>query len=392
MSSSRSDCKEPVAVADQAMAWRHHLHRHPELAYCEHETSDFVASLLTSFGLNVHRGLAGTGVVGTLSRGTSKKAVGIRADMDALPIAEKTGAPYASVVAGKMHACGHDGHMAILLGAARKCAESPDLDGTVHFIFQPAEENEGGGKRMVEEGLFDLFRCDEIYALHNWPSSPLGTYVVRPGAMMAAFAVFEIEITGRGCHGAFPHQGNDVLLAASHIHTALQGIVSRSLPPQKAGVVSVTQIHGGTTWNTLPDICTLRGTTRWLDEELGDLIERRLNDIAQSIATSFGCVARIHYDRRIPATMNDPAAVAVIRHAASLGTPDLILLDEGPSMGSEDFAFLLNARPGAYFFLGSGRGIDDPGLHSPHFDFNDAVLPIGIRLWTTLVREYLLKR
>jgi hippurate hydrolase len=378
-----------LTFIDEVTAWRHHLHSKPELAYQEFETSDFIASKLESFGLKVHRGLAGTGVVGSLSWGTSNRAIGIRADMDALPIHEKTGAPYASLVDGKMHACGHDGHIAMLLGAASECAKLKGLEGNVHFIFQPAEENEGGGKRMVEEGLFKLFPCDEIFGLHNWPTSPLGTYVVRPGPMMAAFAVFEIKVEGRGAHGAAPHHGNDVLLASSHIHMALQSIVSRSMPPQQAGVVSVTSINGGTTWNVLPEFCALRGTTRWFDEPIGDLIETRVIEIAQTIAEAFGCTAVVSYDRRIPVTSNNESAVEVIKRSADRLGPALTRVDEEPSMISEDFAFMLNARPGAYIFLGSGTSSDDPGLHSPFFNFNDAALPLGISLWTKLVVEKL---
>jgi len=378
-----------LASLEEIISWRHHLHRNPELAYAEFETSDFIASKLESFGLKVHRGLAGTGVVGSLTRGSSDRTIGIRADMDALPILEKTGASYASAIDGRMHACGHDGHMAVLLGAASECVNLEGLDGTAHFIFQPAEENEGGGKRMVEDGLFDLFPCDEIFGLHNWPSSPLGTYAIRPGAMMAAFAIFEIKVEGRGAHGAAPHQGNDVLLASSHIHAALQSIVSRSLPPHKPGVVSVTAINGGSTWNVLPESCSLRGTARWLDDTVGDVIELRLIEIANSVAESFGCSADIRYERRIPVTSNDERCVNTVKRAADRLGPALMLIDEEPSMISEDFAYMLNARPGAYLFLGTGMGQDDPGLHSPYFNFNDAALPIGIALWTKLVREKL---
>ncbi len=378
-----------MASIEEIISWRHHLHRNPELAYSEHETSNFIASKLESFGLEVHRGLAGTGVVGSLSKGTGKRTIGIRADMDALPIFEKTGVPYTSSIDGKMHACGHDGHMAVLLGAASECVDLHGLDGTVHFIFQPAEENEGGGKRMVEDGLFELFPCDEIFGLHNWPTSPLGTYSIRPGPMMAAFAIFEITVEGRGAHGAAPHQGNDVLLASSHIHTALQSIVSRSLSPQKPAVVSVTAINGGSTWNVLPESCTLRGTARWLEDAVGDLLELRIMEISNSIAESFGCSADIRFERRIPVTSNDERCVNTVKRAADRLGPALMLIEEDPSMISEDFAYMLNARPGAYLFLGTGMGQDDPGLHSPFFNFNDAAIPLGIGLWTKLISEKL---
>lgn len=250
-------------VIAEAVSWRHHLHQHPELAFHETRTADFVASQLGQFGLAVHRGLAGTGVVGTLSRGTSRRTISIRADMDALPIQEQSSAGHASCTPGTMHACGHDGHVAMALAAARICSRLPDLDGTAHFIFQPAEENEGGGRRMMEEGLFRVFPCDAVYALHNWPALPLGTCVALDGPMMAALGSFEIVVSGRGCHGAMPHEGVDSILAACQLVSALQSVVSRNVDPLQASVVSATQIHGGDTWNVVPDNCIIRGTTRW---------------------------------------------------------------------------------------------------------------------------------
>lgn len=378
----------PDVFGDVA-AWRQHLHRHPELAYQERQTADFVAEKLERFGLSVHRGLAGTGVVGTLARGRGGPTIGIRADMDALPIQEQSGLAHASSIPGVMHACGHDGHTAILLGAARACVELPNLNGTVHFIFQPAEEGEGGGRRMVEEGLFRKFPCDVIYGLHNWPTLPIGSCIALDGPLMAAFAVFEIELFGKGCHGALPHQGTDVLLAASHLHVALQSIVSRATDAQQAAVVSVTQIQGGSTWNVLPGSCVLRGTTRWFDDRTGQLIQRRLRTLATSVAAAFGCEVRLTYEQRTPATINDPAAAATLRRIARSPALRLEHVDAAPTMGSEDFSFMLQACPGAYMLLGSGRSQQDASLHSPHFDFNDELLPVGIRLWTTLVQDRL---
>ena len=378
-----------VNILNQAVSWRRHLHQHPELAYQERQTADFVAAQLTQFGLSIHRGLAGTGVVGTLTRGTSRRAIGIRADMDALPIQEQSGVPHASTAPSVMHACGHDGHVAMLLTAAAFCAQDSNLDGTVHFIFQPAEENEGGGRRMVEEGLFRLFPCDTVYALHNWPALPLGTCVAREGAMLAAFATFEIVVSGRGCHGALPHEGTDCVLAACQLVSALHTIVSRNIDPRQAAVLSITQINAGDTWNTIPNSVTIRGTTRWFDGQVGDTLERRLTELANAIAGAFGCHARVHYERRSPATINDSDAAAVIRAVVANPGLNLTMVDIEPSTGSEDFAFMLQEVPGCYLLLGAGRSGDNPALHSSHYDFNDEVLPLGAGLWVQLVRQTL---
>jgi amidohydrolase len=379
----------PGDWVSDAIKWRHHLHRHPELAYQERQTADFVAARLADFGLRVHRGLGGTGVVGTLSRGGSRRVIGIRADMDALPIEEQSGATHTSMTPGVMHACGHDGHVAIALAAARACAALSDLDGTVHFIFQPAEENEAGGRRMVEDGLFRLFPCDAIYGLHNWPALPVGTCAIADGAMMAALGIFEIELTGMGCHGAMPHQGTDVLLAASHLVTALQGIVSRNVDPQKSGVISVTQLHGGSTWNVIPDTCIIRGTTRWFEEEIGALLTRRLEEVATMIAAGLGCKARIHHEKRMPATINDKAVAGSLKEMVAKTSLGLQLFDMVPSMSSEDFAFMLQEVPGCYIWLGAARPGSTEGLHSPRYDFNDDALPLGAALWIELVRKSL---
>lgn len=386
---------EPLSAAliNEAIGWRRQLHRLPELAYRERITSDFVAASLREWGLDVHRGLAGTGVVGTLRRGAHRRTIGIRADMDALPIEEKSTVAHSSQHCGVMHACGHDGHTAILLATARACVELEDIDGTVHFIFQPAEENEQGGKRMVEEGLFRLFPCESIYGLHNWPAIPVGSYVARDGPILGAFAIFEITVSGRGCHGCFPHEGDDVILAAGQLIAALHTIASRSIDPRQAAVVSATQVHGGDTWNTLPDRCVIRGTTRWFDPLVGDTIERRMNELARSIAAGYGCQAQVHYERRIPATVNDPAATEFLRSVVSSTLPQLRRVDIEPSTGAEDFAFMLEHVPGCYVLLGAGRTTgDNPPLHSPQFDFNDEALPLGAALWLELVRSRLGRR
>lgn len=376
-------------VIAEAVAWRRHLHEHPELAYQERQTADFVATQLNRFGLAVHRGLGGTGVVGTLTRGTSRRTIGIRADMDALPIQEETTIPHASTHRGVMHACGHDGHVAIALAAARACASLPGLDGTVHFIFQPAEEGEGGARRMIDDGLFKQFPCDAIYALHNWPALPVGTCAVRDGAVMAASALFEAVISGQGCHGAMPHQGTDPIVAASQLVGALQSIASRNVDPLAAAVVSVTQFHAGEAWGVIPERCVLRGTTRWFKEEVGQLVERRLKELVHSIATAFGCSAELHYKRCYPATINAAAAVKLVRNLVSDTPLGLQLVDADPSMGAEDFAEMLQRVPGCYIWLGGGKPAASQALHSSHYDFNDDALPLGARLWVSLVQRSL---
>ncbi len=374
------------AHIDEAIAWRHDLHRHPELAFEEHRTSEFIARLLTDWGYRVKTGLAGTGVVATLGDG-SGPSLGIRADIDALPIHELTGVAHASTVPGKMHACGHDGHTATLLLAARQLAAEPPARGTLHLIFQPAEEAEGGGRVMVEDGLFEHAPCDAVYALHNWPALHVGTMAVRPGPMMAAFSVFDIDISGRGGHAAMPQLSDDVVSAAARTATALQEIPARRTDPLDPAVLSVTQVHTGSAYNVCPDSARVSGTARWFSDAAGDMLERALNDTARNIAEAHGCTARVDYTRRYPATLNSEAEAQIV---TALAEPaGLELCDAAPSMASEDFSFLLNACPGAYFWLGSGTGADTPGLHSPHFDFNDDVLAKGAELWVRLCRDRL---
>jgi hippurate hydrolase len=379
----------PQDVIAEAIEGRRHLHRNPELAYQETKTSEFISAKLAAYGYAVHRGLGGTGVVGTLKRGNGGRAIGIRADMDALRIQERTSVAYRSDADGIMHACGHDGHVAMALAAARTCASLSDLNGTVHFIFQPAEEGGAGARRMIEDGLFKLFPCDSVYAVHNWPALPLGTCVVLDGPMMAANAVIEVIIAGRGCHGAMPHEGSDCVLAGSQLVTAIQSIVSRGVAPTDVAVLSITQIHAGDTHNVIPDSCTLRGTARWFKSDVGDRIERRLMELATSIAAGFNCEARVTFDRRYPATVNDPRAAAFVRSVLSRSPLGLSLLDASPSTGAEDFAFMLQAVPGCYIWLGGGKASHRYGLHSPYYDFNDELLPYGAALWVTLIKHSL---
>lgn len=373
-------------IAD-AVAWRRALHRIPELAYDEHQTSAFVAEKLKSFGLEVETGLGGTGVVATLKRGTSDRVIGLRADMDALAITEATGLDYASEHPGRMHACGHDGHMAMLLAAARHLTKSGRIDGTVRFIFQPAEENEGGARRMIEDGLFQRFPVDSVFGMHNWPELPLGRAGLTTGPMMAAFGIFDITVTGRGAHGAMPHQGADPIACMFQIGTALQTIASRNVSPMASSVVSVTTVHGGDAWNVIPGACRMTGTVRWFAPAVGDLIETRLKAIVEGVAQAMGCTATIDYQRRYPATINDPQEARFVQDVVRDLSP-VLTLDETiePSMGAEDFAFMLQERPGAYVWVGQGGG---HGLHSPNYIFNDDALPVGAALWVAIAEKKL---
>lgn len=377
----------PHDLLEEARQWRLDLHRHPEMAFQEHRTGDFVAARLSEFGFSVKRGHGRTGVVGTLARGSSTRSLALRADMDALPITEQTELPYASVNPGVMHACGHDGHVSMLLAAARLAAMRDDLDGVLHVIFQPAEEVEGGAREMIADGLFQHIAPDAVYGMHNWPALRPGEAAALDGPMMAAFATFELDITGRGAHGAMPHEGADSVLAAGQVVSALQAISARNVSPVRAAVVSVTRIHGGDAFNVLPEKVTLGGTTRWFVPEVGDLIERRMGEIASSVAQAFDCTAQLRYTRRYPATINDAASASRMRSAAS--SMGLQIANPEPSMASEDFAFMLEAKPGAYIWLGAGRDGENPVLHSPRFDFNDAALPHGIGFWNALTGQTL---
>ena len=381
---------EQIAEQKQQMtAWRRHLHAYPELAFEEHLTAAFVAERLAEFGITVHRGLAGTGVVGTLSTGDGP-AIALRADMDGLPIPEANDFAHRSTHAGRMHACGHDGHTAMLLGAARHLAETRGFRGTVHFIFQPAEENEGGARKMIEEGLFETFPVRSVYGMHNWPGQPVGSMAMRPGPMMAAFDIFEITVTGKGAHAAMPHLGNDPVLAASAIVTALQAVASRTIDPLDAAVVSVTQFHAGDTWNVIPERAVLRGTTRALRPQVQDTVEAAVHRIAEGIAAAHGVGAQVHYERRYPPTINDPAETERAASAAVLvAGEDNVDRDPVPSMGSEDFAFMLMEKPGCYVWIGNGPGEGGCGLHNPRYDFNDAILPLGASYWARLVETLL---
>jgi hippurate hydrolase len=316
--------------------------------------------------------------------------VGLRADLDALHIHEKSGVVHASRHEGKMHACGHDGHTAMLLGAARYLAETRNFAGTVHFIFQPAEENEGGGRVMVEEGLFEKFPAEAVYGMHNWPGLPVGRFAVRAGPMMASFDLNEITVTGKGAHAAMPYLAVDPVVAAAQLVLALQTIVSRSIHPLDSAVVSVTQLHGGDTWNVIPEEIVLRGTARAFKKEVQDVVEAAIRRIAAGMAQATGAQIAVRYERRYPATVNSAhetlqaarAAEAVVGEANVDRAPT-------PERASEDFAYMLQAKPGCYVWLGAGRDASTPSLHSPHYDFNDDVLAIGASYWVTLAEQQL---
>ena len=376
---------------DEMTAWRRDLHAHPELAFEERRTAAFVSDKLHGFGFDeVHTGMARTGVVGVLKAGAGSRAIGLRADMDALPIEEATGLPYASRNAGRMHACGHDGHTTMLLGAARYLAETRNFDGTVYFIFQPAEEMRAGGRVMVEEGLFERFPAEQVFGMHNWPRLPLGQFALRPGPVMAAADRIEIRLTGRGGHGAMPHHACDPVIAGAQIVSALQTIVARNADPIDRAVVSITQFHAGDTDNVIPQTALLGGTARSFTPAMRDLIERRIGEIGRGIAQALGVEAEVIYERGYPATVNSEVETELAA-AAAVAVVGAGNVDRAPApvMGAEDFAFMLERRPGSYVFIGNGGGDDAPMVHHPEYNFNDEALPFGASYWATLVEQLL---
>ena len=372
------------------VAWRHDLHRHPELLYEVHRTAATVAGLLREFGVDeVVTGLGRTGVVG-LIRGRnaeSGRTIGLRADMDALPIVETTGKDYASAEPGKMHACGHDGHTAMLLGAARYLAETRNFDGNAVVIFQPAEEGGGGGRAMVEDGLMDRFAIDEVYGLHNMPGLPIGHFAIRPGPIMAATDEFNIEITGLGGHAAKPHVTIDPIVAGAQLINALQTIVSRTVDPIEATVVSVTRFNAGQAHNIIPGHARLGGTVRTLLPSLRDLAEARIKAIAAGIAMASGAEISVEYDRNYPVTVNHAQQTAFAADVArAISGASHVDAEVAPMMGGEDFSYMLEARPGAFIFLGNG---DSAGLHNSDYDFNDEAIPVGASYLARLVETAL---
>jgi amidohydrolase len=377
----------------QMRQWRQHLHRFPETAFEETQTAEFIAGKLAEFGLDVHRGLGGTGVVATLTAGNSGRKIALRADMDALFIQERNAFAHKSCHEGKMHACGHDGHVAMLLGAACYLAEHRNFDGTVYFIFQPAEEGRAGAKRMIEDGLFEQFPADRVFGLHNFPDIPAGHFAVRSGAMMASFDCFEIIITGQATHAAMPHLGNDAIVAAAQLISALQTIVSRTVNPADQAVVSITQIHAGNTWNALPESVLLRGTFRCFNAATQKAIAEKITRIVKATCEAFEVSAEIKLNPEnpgYPLTLNAEAETELALQAAiAVAGPDAVDQNPEPCMGSEDFAFMLQEKPGCYVWIGNGSSENGCLLHNPHYDFNDEILPNGTAYWVKLVETVL---
>jgi hippurate hydrolase len=375
--------------AGELVAMRHDLHMHPELAFEEFRTAQIVATELARVGFAVETGVAGTGVVGTIKNGTSRKVMAIRADMDALPIHETTNLGYASRTAGKMHACGHDGHTTMLLGLARHLAATRNFDGTVHLIFQPAEEDISGAKRMVEEGLFKRLGADQIYACHNIPGEAVGQIRVRPGAITAAVEIVDVTIRGVGGHGAMPHQAVDPIVAASSAVMALQTAVSRNTDPLDSAVVTVGAFHGGVLATIIPDSVSLKIGVRTVSKHMGALMAKRVPEILKQQAASFGCVAEVHYGEGIsyPPCFNDVSAAATVRETAlAMGQGAAQIDMAGPFMFSEDFSFMLEVTPGCYFGIGNGPS---KSLHDAGYDFNDELLVKGTAFWAKLVERVL---
>ena len=372
------------------VALRRGIHRHPELGLKEFRTSDLVAARLAAWGYTVHRGLAGTGVVGQLVRGTGTRRLGLRADMDALPIQEENHFAHASRHPGVMHACGHDGHTAILLAAAQHIAEDVDFSGTLNLIFQPAEEHPGGAKIMIAEGLFERFPCDAIYALHNMPGHPAGHFVFREGAAMASSDDVTITLNGQGGHGAMPHKAHDVVVAASSIVMALQTIVSRNIDPLQTAVITVGAFNAGQANNVMPARAKLALSVRALDREVRDLLEQRIRALVTAQAESFGVQATIDYQRDYPVLVNTAPETAFARQVAlELVGPAQVTLQGQALTGSEDFAAMLEHCPGSYLLLGNGAGEGACMVHNPGYDFNDAILPTGAAFWALLVQRWL---
>ena len=370
--------------------WRRDIHAHPELGFEERRTSDLVAGQLGEFGIEVHRGIGKTGLVGRLRIGNSPRTIGLRADMDCLPIQETNEFAHRSQHQGRMHACGHDGHTAMLLGAARYLARTRNFDGTVHFIFQPAEEGLGGADAMVKAGRFDEFPCDAIFGLHNRPGLAVGKFQIRPGAMMAGGAFFDIAIKGKGAHGARPESGIDPVLVASHITTALQSIVARNMRPVDTVVVSVTQIHGGDAYNVIPERAVLRGTVRCFRKDAMAMVEQRMRGLAEGVAAGFGATASLDFRVLFPPLVNHADETRFIADCAADIVGEDNVNRQGPlTMASEDFSYLLERVPGAYIQIGNGDGDGACEVHNPGYDFNDGALPFGSALFCRLVERRL---
>jgi len=380
---------------EQMVTWRHHLHQYPELSFKENLTSDYIASVLESHDIEIHRGLAVTGIIATVHGQRDGNVIGLRADMDALPIQELNDFSYKSVHDGKMHACGHDGHSTMLLGAAIYLKENNDFSGTVHFIFQPAEEGGGGGRVMVEEGIFVKFPCQAVYGMHNFPGIAEGKFAVHDTAVMAANETFNINVKGKGGHAAMPDKCIDPVVVGAQIISALQSVVARNVAPLNSAVVSITMVNAGTVSNVVPDDMQLTGSLRYFSKEVGDEVKEKIKNIVEGISQSMGASATFESLPNYPATINIPKHSELCANAAAMVVGENnVLRNEQPTMGSEDFAFLLNASEGAYIWIGNGLVPDDSPkggcmLHNTQYDFNDEILSIGASYWVQLVRNIL---
>jgi hippurate hydrolase len=385
-----------VTQAASIVAIRKDIHAHPELCFQEQRTADVVAAKLTEWGIPVHRGMGTTGVVGIIKNGTSDRAIGLRADMDALPLQEFNTFAHASQHEGKMHACGHDGHTAMLLSAAQHLAKHRNFDGTVYVIFQPAEEGGGGAREMIKDGLFKKFPMQAVFGMHNWPGAEVGTFAVSPGPVMASSNEFKITVHGKGSHAALPHNGVDPIVVASQMVQAFQNIITRNKKPVDAGVISVTMIHAGHATNVIPDSCEMQGTVRTFTLEVLDLIERRMKEVAEHICAANEARCEFEFVRNYPPTINHVKEAAFMREVMGEMVGTANVMAQEPTMGAEDFSFMLQEIPGAYAFIANGDGAHrEMGhgggpctLHNPSYDFNDELIPLGGSLWVKLVEKW----
>ena len=382
--------KELEDLQGEMQEWRRDIHAHPEIAFEEHRTAQIVADKLESFGIEVETGIAGTGVVGTLRKGMGNRSIGLRADLDALLINETNDFEYKSKNPGQMHACGHDGHTTMLLGAAKYRSEQGNFDGTVNFIFQPAEENEGGGRVMIEDGLFDKYPVESVYGMHNIPGMPVGSFAIKPGPIMAAFDIFNLKVIGRGGHAAMPQTTVDPIIVGTKIIDAFQAIISRSIDPQEPSVLSVTQFHGGDAYNVIPNQVEIKGCTRCFSPNVQKKLEDEMRQISESICKAYGADCEFHYEHRYPATINSEEEANLAGQVAQeIVGEERVNLSPKPGMGSEDFAYMLQEKPGSYIWIGNGDGEGSCMIHNPGYDFNDEILPIGATYWVKMAEEIL---
>ena len=382
--------KELEDLQQEMQNWRRDIHAHPEIAFEEHRTAEIVAEKLKSFGVEVETGIAGTGVVGTLKRGTGNRSIGLRADLDALLINEANEFEHKSKNPGKMHACGHDGHTVMLLGAAKYLAEQGNFDGTVNFIFQPAEENEGGGKAMIDDGLFEKYPVESVYGMHNIPGMPVASFAIKPGPIMAAFDVFNVKIIGKGGHAAMPQTTIDPIIIGTKIIDAYQSIVSRYIDPQEPAVLSVTQFHAGDAYNVIPNDIEIKGCTRCFSPKIQKQLEEQMHQITKSLCDAYGATYEFEFEHRYPATINSEEEAEIAgKVAQQVVGEERVNLSPTPGMGSEDFAYMLQEKPGSYIWIGNGDGEGSCMVHNPGYDFNDEILPIGATYWVKMAEEIL---